>query len=448
MNEQTIIKKQLLKNMLYSFIAFTIIFTIFGITIFNNLKTSLYQSADNELYRVKKQYTDNIRIFNINTGAAGIPETIASLDFKQGSGNAAGAVVKDDNRPTMVSVINPRVIYIIRDENGRVLNQTTIGRFYEEYETYITFNNHNLDKIYETQVNGYLYRGINFKIENDSNEAKYAQLLINVDAEKNIIDNYLSILTLGIIITITLSIIASYILSKYSLKPIIESWKKQTEFVQNASHELRTPLTIIQAKQELLLQEPNSKIIDKSEDISLTLNEAKRLGRLTKDLMVLARGDNNEDTLKKENVNIDELIGQIIVPYKEVAGIAKKKIELKLEYGKEILADRNKLHQLIVILLDNAIKYTAEGEGIMITTFEKDNRCVIEVKDIGIGVSEETIEHAFDRFYREDKARTREKGGSGLGLSIAHYIVDRHGGNIRLSHNEPKGTIVTVRLPR
>lgn len=440
MKEQKIIKTQLLKNMLYSFIAFAIIFTIFGITIFNNLKTSLYRASDIELMRVKSQYSQNNMIF---TNVSPI------LEIKQNSGaSIINSSIRNTSSPTVTMSINPRVIYILRNDSGEVVNGTSIGRFYEDYSSYIVFNKNYIDKVYDIQLNGYMYRGINLKIENDESSVKYVQLLINVDAEKNIINNYLNILTLGIIVTITLSIFASYILSKYALKPIIESWKKQNEFVQNASHELRTPLTIIQAKQELLLQEPESKIIDKSEDIVLSLNEAKRLGKLTKDLMVLARGDNNEDKLRKENINIDNVIEEIVTPYKELAEMQKKNLELDLQCGKDIFADRNKIHQLLVILLDNAIKYTGEGDTIKVATCEKDGKCVIEVKDTGIGVSEETITRAFDRFYREDKARTRENGGTGLGLSIAHYIVDSHGGNIKLGHNEPKGTIVTIRLPK
>ena len=100
----------------------------------------------------------------------------------------------------------------------------------------------------------------------------------------------------------------------------------------------------------------------------------------------------------------------------------------------------------MVILMDNALKYTEEGDSITISTRNKDDKFFIEVKDTGIGISDEGIKHAFERFYREDKARTREKGGSGLGLSIAQTIVKQHGGSIKIEHNNPKGTIIIVRF--
>lgn len=228
--------------------------------------------------------------------------------------------------------------------------------------------------------------------------------------------------------------------------PIYKAYKRQTEFVENASHELRTPLTIIQAKQELLLQEPESKIIDKSEDINLTLKETRRLTKMIKELMTLARSNTNEYVLNKEEFNIDELILEIVKPYKDYAELEDKKIELNLNYKKKIKADKNKITELLIILLDNAIKYTGENDTITIKTYSKEGKCNIEVADTGIGISDEGLKRIFDRFYREDKARTRETGGTGLGLSIAHTIVTRHKGSIKAMHNTPKGSIFLVRI--
>ena len=240
--------------------------------------------------------------------------------------------------------------------------------------------------------------------------------------------------------------ISEKIISLCQKKPIYKSYKKQIEFVENASHELRTPLTIIQAKQELLLQEPNSKIIDKSEDINLTLKETKRLSKLVKELMSLARSDANEYKLNKEKVNIDSLIKEVVVPYEDFTKVKDKNIVLDLKYEKEINVDKNKITELLIILLDNAIKYTVEKDTITIKTYAKDGRCNIEVRDTGIGISDEGLKRVFDRFYREDKARSRATGSTGLGLSIAHTIVSKHKGTIKAMHNEPKGTIILVRI--
>ena len=416
MNEEKIVKKQLLKNMLLNLIFFTVIFTIFGSVIFNSLKNYIYKSANEEL--------------------------IMSLDKL--SKNYDFPLERKELAPR--DIINPRIISILRDINGNIQNINSLGQFYNSYSEFIKYDKTYLNKVYELNINGYYYMGLNSTFENQNGETLYTQLLINIDSEKSILDNYFIVILWGIIITVCLSVLASYILAKETLKPIIESWKSQTEFVQNASHELRTPLTIIKAKQELLLKKPESKIIEQSENITLTLNEVNRLTKLTKDLMALASADMKEQKMIKENMNIDDLIREITKPYIEFASIQSKEIILNLNYKNEISIDRSKISELLVILLDNAIKYTEKNDKIEVRTFSKDGKFILEVYDTGIGISDDGIKHIFDRFYREDKARSRETGGSGLGLSIANLIVTLHGGTIKAEHNTPKGTIFKVKL--
>ena len=300
--------------------------------------------------------------------------------------------------------------------------------------------------MYMVTVNNYAYRGINISTENSQNEIVYIQLLTNVDGENAILQNLVTTIILGTIIVVGIAVLASYVLSKRALKPIIISWKKQTEFVQNAAHELRTPLTIIQAKTEMLLQEPNKKIIDKSEDITISLNETRRLSKLIKELMSLARADSDEMVLKKENIDIDKLIKEISIPYIDFAKMENKKIEINTNFKKNVNIDKSKINQLMVILLDNAVKYTTNKDIIKINTYEKDGKCYLEVVDTGIGMSKDGIKHAFDRFYREDKARNSQTGGNGLGLSIAYSIVNAHKGSIKILQNQPKGIKVVVKI--
>lgn len=422
MNEQKIIKKQLIKNMILNFVAFTIIFSILGLIIYWQVSSYLYQSADIELRDDR-----NIRgiIRNYNT---------SDKQFQRDGRN-----VLNDN-------VSPRIMYFIRDEDGNILDDGRLNEI-NSYDD-VFFDKNNIEKIYPVKVLGnYQYRAINYKVDNNG-ETIYIQILINVDAENMIISNFTRVLILCIIIMIIISIIASYFLSKYTLKPILNSWQKQNEFVQNASHELRTPLTIIKTKLELLLEQPESKIIDKAEDINISLNETRRLTKLVKDLMLLARADSNQEVIEKEEVDLDKWISKTIEPYIEISNMQGKNMVLKLNYGKTIKIDINKIHQLFIIVLDNAIKYTEKNDNITVSTYEKDNKCVIEIIDTGIGISDESIEHIFERFYREDKARSRESGGSGLGLSIADYIVNLHGGTIKAEHNNTKGTKIIIKLPK
>lgn len=443
MEEQSEVRVYLLRHTIYNLIGFATIFIIFGIFIFFLVENIAYSNINQTLYNSKNQLLeiDNERIDII----------INSREFKEMNTREfiQDAIKTYQDKILTKRIVNPNIIIILRDMDGNIVNEDDLMRIDEYFED-ISFNKNNLDKVYELKIgNEYSYRGLNFIFEgSDIIDNRYVQLLINVDGEKAIVNNYFQIISASIVVGIVCSFFASIILSKKTLKPLEENILKQMEFVQNVSHELRTPLTIIQAKQELLLQEPNAKIIDKSEEISLTLNETKRLTKLVKDLLILSRADSNKLALQKENINIDEYIKGLISPYKEIAEMEGKNIELELGYKLDIDVDTNKIYQLMIILLDNAIKYTEENDVIKIKTYMKDNKCVIEVSDTGIGVSDEGLKRIFERFYREDTARSRETGGSGLGLSIANYIVTAHGGTIKATHNLPKGTIFTIRLPK
>ena len=405
MEEKKLIKKQLIKNMIYTFTVFTILVIIFDLLIYKRAEQLLYKEIDTELERFA----------NLN-----------ELDNK-------------------IIRLNPRIIYIIRNFNGEIINEDSIGRLYDDYN--IEFDRTKLNTVYSIKVNSeYNYRGINIPVYTISNELCYIQLIANVDGENESLSNLRSRLFSMSAIIITTSIIASYMLSKKTLKPIMQAWERQTEFVQNAAHELRTPLTIIQAKQQLLLEEPDSRIIDKSEDISLTINETRRLTKLIKELMILAMADSNQLQIKKETKNIDEVIRKITIPYMEYAKMQNKELIVELNCNREVNIDINKITQLMVILLDNAMKYTKEGEKITVQTHCKEGKCTIEVIDEGIGISDEQKKHIFERFYRADKARTRETGGTGLGLAIAQTIVKAHGGSIKVYNNEPKGTKFVVKI--
>lgn len=428
MSERKLIKKQLIKNMLFTFIVFAIILMFFDAIIYNQVSISLYKSIDDELVRTAKFYENREVEREIKRNVA--------KEFTEG------------NRIAFIETkINPRLICIIRSVDGDILNSDNIGRFYEDYLGDIIFDKASTDRIYAIKIqDSYNYRGITLRTFSIDGQEIYIQLLANVDGEVETINNMTHTLLIGSIIIIAIAIVSSYVLSKMTLKPIMDSYRKQTEFVQNAAHELRTPLTIIQAKQELLLQEPESKIIDKSEDINIILKETKRLTKLIKELMILATADSNELKIKKEKTNIDRLIEEIVIPYKDYAELQEKDISTDLKFNKEISLDKNKINQLMVIVLDNAIKYTAKNDKIEIRTYSKEGKCIIEVSDTGIGISKEAAKHVFDRFYREDKARSREKGGTGLGLSIAHTIVKLHGGSIRIVPNTPKGSKVIIKI--
>ena len=431
MSEEKLIKKQIFKNMLLNFIAFTIIFSILGVILYAQVENSLYESSDNELLNSKN-------VLGIVQRMNGYGQSIINFGNENLNLDKPMNIQKENTKQS----INPRIVYIIRNADGNITQQNITT---DEFDN-VYFDSDNLENVYMITIgNQYKYRGVTYTV-NQNDEKYYVQILINVDAEDVIMQNFKITLLIALGSSVMISLLASYLLSRKTLKPIIASWKKQTEFVQNASHELRTPLTIIQTKQELLLEDPESKIVDKAEDITITLNETRRLSKMIKELMDLARTDSNKTQLKKEKIDIDKTIKEIVEPFNEMAKAQGKTMELLLNYNKTIDIDINKFHQLLIIVLDNSIKYTSKGDNIIIETNEKDGKLILNIKDTGIGISDDGINHVFERFYRDDKSHSRETGGSGLGLSIAKNIVDQHGGTIKALHNEPKGTIIEIKL--
>ena len=416
MSEEKQVKKQLLKNMILNLVTFSIIFTILGIIIYGQFKSSLYISADSELEK-----TNTRREFRINNER--------KLNIRE----------RRDIAPPDEQENSPRLVFITRNSNGELEENANLNEIFKN----APFDKNNLNNIYEIKIGDYSYRGINYQKE----DGTFTQVLINVDSEKTIAEKFIKNLVISFSITIVIILIASYVLSKWTLKPIIISWKKQTQFVQDASHELRTPLAIIKAKQESLLENPESKIIDNAEDISITLQETQRLTKLIKELMELAKNDSDKLKINKENFELDKEIKGLVTLYKDVAKAESKKLTASLEYESNINADLNMIKQLLVILLDNSIKYTEEKDNIEIKTYKQDGKAVIEVIDTGIGISKEAIDHIFERFYREEKSRNREKGGMGLGLSIAYNIVTLHKGSIKFDKEREKGARVIVKLP-
>ena len=415
MNRNNIVKKQQTSFMIYNFFSFTLIFAIFSIIIFGIVKSTLYSQSDEELQR----YRERVEMIEKSNGP---PSPIY---------------------PDM----NPRIITLKWNDDGEILNKSQFGiQNYELYFKDLRLDVNDLDKLKNIDIGGHFsFRSLLFS-SSDGNSS-YTQILINIDAEQSLIDHFGKILASCTVIFILLSITASYILSKRTMKPIVQSWNRQTEFVENASHELRTPLTIIQNKLELLLRKPQSKVMDQVENIALSLSETRRLSKLTSDLLTLARSDSTVTQLQKEPIELDAFIENICTPYKEVAQAENKDFNVNLYSSIKIKADKNRIHQLMVILLDNSLKYTAEGDQVSVKTLIEENKAVIKVSDSGIGIGAENLPYIFDRFYREDKARSREKGGTGLGLSIAQWIVESHKGIITVESSLESGTIFTIKLP-
>lgn len=225
----------------------------------------------------------------------------------------------------------------------------------------------------------------------------------------------------------------------------IDNMKQQ--FIANVSHELRTPIQMLQGYTEAILDGIVEEKADVDEFLNIILDESKRLNRLVNELINVARIDAGETVLNKEIMDITPLIEKNIQNFKQSAQEHETEIILDLKHHQNAAIDYDKMFQVLTNLLDNAMRYTKKGDEIVISTYNDANNLFIEVKDTGVGIAEDHINHIFDRFYKVDQARTRGKHGTGLGLFIVKAIVESHGGKISVDSEQGVGTIFTISVP-
>ena len=251
---------------------------------------------------------------------------------------------------------------------------------------------------------------------------------------------------LGFVAVLIASAIGYYMAGR-ALIPLKEAYDKQKQFAADASHELRTPLAVVMASADLLLADPsieNPFLRQVLEDLK---SEVKKMTNLVSDLLMVARSDNNALKVKIQRLDLTEILKQVIRTMTPIA--EKKNIRLAGEnFTKAMInADEQRIKQLTIILVDNAIKYTPEGGAVLVLLEKVDNaRVIFSVIDSGIGIAPEDLDKVFERFYRVDKTRSREMGGNGLGLAIAAEIVKIHEGKISVASKFGEGTKFTVEL--
>ncbi len=228
------------------------------------------------------------------------------------------------------------------------------------------------------------------------------------------------------------------------LARIEELFRAQQRFVADVSHELRSPLTAVRGNLDLLKRGAADDAADREQMIEAMDSEIARMSRLVDDLLLLARQDSGVP-MAKQPIELDTLLLEV---YRQAQVIAKGVlVTLGAEDQAIIVGDRDRLKQVLLNLVDNAIKYTPQGGKVTLSLTKETDWVKIAVHDTGIGIAPENIPNLFDRFYRVDKARSRDAGGTGLGLSIAKSVVDAHNGRIVVESQLGKGSTFTIWLP-
>jgi two-component system phosphate regulon sensor histidine kinase PhoR len=222
------------------------------------------------------------------------------------------------------------------------------------------------------------------------------------------------------------------------------------DFVANVSHELRTPVTVIKGYAETLLSGALSDDPQRAERfLGIIQNHADRLSSLVRDLLTLSELESGEVSMHPLSVQVEDAVRHALL----LVGQRGEEKGVNLEYmgatgAACVKADRSRLDQVLINLLDNAIKYSGQGGTVTVRAVEEGDMVRISVRDSGIGIPDKDLPRLFERFYRVDEARSRDRGGTGLGLSIVKHIVQAHGGSVSVESTQGVGSVFSFTLPK
>ena len=225
------------------------------------------------------------------------------------------------------------------------------------------------------------------------------------------------------------------------------SEERRRQFVSDASHELKTPLASIKLLTDSILQYDMDADTTREfvQDIG---SEAERLNRMTLKMLALTKGELNTPEQDAEIIQMAPTIRRVVKMLSSMAEEHNVKLNLHLQDDSHVLVQEDDLYQISFNLVENGIKYNVPGGSLNISLHQQEDLGILQVQDTGMGIPEESVDHIFERFYRVDKARSRQHGGSGLGLAIVRSMVERNGGEISLESTVGKGTTFTVTFPR
>lgn len=431
-------KKQKIIFFLQQAIAFGGIFLLLAIIVLSFLKQTAYHEVDRTIEGVAK----NPDSFLKNTRFSKLIQEIEGISLE--GGGKSGEIGSGSDSVNLAFWENDDSINILTSDSPfkDVLKKVKLKDLDKKDISQFSAGDAHGNKLYFryklAPVSVYGYPKI-----------RYMLIFSNVNQIRNSTNHSMVIVSWSIFAFWLLSLGISFILSHLFMRPIISSWHKQQEFVENVSHELRTPLAVVQNQLELLFTKPDELIIDHSEEISNALAEIRRLRQLTTDLLTLARSDIQIIEADREMIDVAQLTRVLVKNYQLLGESEDKSVmfEVANDFPQELMMDAKLFKQLLVILLDNALKYTKAKDSIQVLLERTSKEWSLTVKDTGIGIPNEKKKEIFERFTRVDSSRNRATGGFGLGLSISKKIVEALDGKITVENFSPRGSIFKVNLP-
>jgi signal transduction histidine kinase len=301
-----------------------------------------------------------------------------------------------------------------------------------------------IEDLHTDTFRGVPWRSLTFAVVVDGVVEGIIQVSRVANGEVSALQEMRVLLLFGGFFGILLASFGSLFLADRALVPIRQAFARQRQFTADASHELRTPLALIRANAEMLYRHAGP---EDGELVGEIIRETDHLNRLVGDLLTLARADAESLKLVSKPVDFRSLVESV---HEDLQAIAESRgigTNVSLNGPVMVQGDETRLRQLLLILLDNALKYTDPGGQVNVSIGKEDNRARLVVSDTGVGIPAGDLPHIFERFYRVDRAREHESGGTGLGLAIARWIVQAHHGNIKVESESGRGARFQVDLP-
>ena len=293
-------------------------------------------------------------------------------------------------------------------------------------------------------IDGVMYR---YLVKTGSSDLPYAYKVVLLDRSVEIATMQRLGAVIGIIAAAGIAVVfvLSIFLSKWAVKPIEEAWRKQKEFIANASHELKTPLTVIAANTDVIMSNPDDTVANQSKWFGYIREEADKMSKLVTSMLYLAREDRDDDKIVMTEFNGSEVIEGACLAFEALIYEKGKTLETEIEPDVLCSGDKERIAQLAHILIDNAVSHSADNGYIKVTFRKQKNKVRLTVENNGEAIPKEELPHLFERYYRTDKSHNSDKGGFGLGLSIAKMLVDKHNGTITAASSENGITRFTVK---
>ncbi len=415
----------------YTVLNFLVLLLVFSVT-FMSIFIGGYRLIDSG---VKTILMDNITIIQEegleNFDSAKYPSSMKFIGYDK-----EGHIINNEKSTVIPDNTSPENNIVLSDIENYSIKELILKLDFDQIDNVELFNQENVSDNYAAYT---------VKI-NAVGDFCYVRAIMPINDIAAFKTDFIKMIPYYLPISIIVIMIAALVIAYYQCMPNISSIKSSNRFTSDVSHELNTPLSIVQSNLQDMLEDPEMKICEKSLQLTDALSEVKRLQKLTSQLLVIAKSDSSKLTINPVECNIQELLNRVTEPYQMMAEVDGKDFEIKIDsFNYVINLDVDLFIQILTALLDNAIKYTKEGEKITVVLTAEKNNITLAIQDTGAGVSTAELSKIFNRFYRSDEARNTR--GTGLGLSIVQSVVQAQGGSISAHNLNPVGFEVRIKIP-